>query len=62
MQTRYIRTSREVKRLDSVALSPIFGHFGETLQGLMTVRAFRKQALFEQQNLRLMDQSNRAYW
>lgn len=30
-QTRYIRSSREIKRLDSLALSPIFGHFGETL-------------------------------
>lgn len=32
LQTRYIRSSREIKRLDSLALSPIFGHFGETLQ------------------------------
>ena len=30
-QTRYVRTSRELKRLDSLAMSPIFGHFGETL-------------------------------
>lgn len=31
-------------------------------QGLVTVRAFRQQAAFEQRNLRLMDESNRAYW
>ncbi|KAI3434886.1 hypothetical protein D9Q98_002940 [Chlorella vulgaris] len=62
IQTRYIRSSREIKRLDSLAMSPIFGHFGETLQGLVTVRAFRQQAAFEQRNLRLMDESNRAYW
>ncbi|EFN56982.1 hypothetical protein CHLNCDRAFT_143584 [Chlorella variabilis] len=60
--TRYIRSSREIKRLDSLALSPIFGHFGETLQGLATVRAFRQQEAFEARNSRLMDESNRAYW
>ncbi len=28
----YVSTSRELKRLDSLAMSPIFGNFGETLQ------------------------------
>ena len=32
LQTRYVRSSREIKRLDSLALSPIFTHFSETLQ------------------------------
>ena len=32
VQTRYVRSSREIKRLDSLALSPIFTHFSETLQ------------------------------
>ncbi|PRW33949.1 ABC transporter isoform A [Chlorella sorokiniana] len=62
IQTRYIRSSREIKRLDSLALSPIFGHFGETLAGLMTVRAFRQQGSFEARNQSLLDHSNRAYW
>ncbi|KAL4446696.1 hypothetical protein ABPG77_007940 [Micractinium sp. CCAP 211/92] len=62
IQTRYIRSSREIKRLDSLALSPIFGHFGETLQGLVTVRAFQQQASFEQRNCTLLDGSNRAWW
>jgi hypothetical protein len=38
---------RELKRLDSLALSPIFGHFSETLAGLATVRAFRQQPAFQ---------------
>ena len=29
---RFVTTSREVKRLDSLAMSPIFGQFSETLQ------------------------------
>ena len=31
-QTRYVRSSREIKRLDSLAMSPIFTQFAETLQ------------------------------
>ena len=53
---------RELKRLDSLALSPIFGHFSETLAGLATVRAFRRQRAFEAANAELLDASNRAYW
>lgn len=31
VQARFIATSREIKRLDSVAMSPIYSHFLETL-------------------------------
>lgn len=62
IQKRYIATSRELKRLDSLALSPIFSHFGETLSGLVTVRAFRVQQRFIDKNFRLLDASNRCYW
>lgn len=31
VQTQFVTTSRELKRLDSVALSPIYSHFLETL-------------------------------
>lgn len=62
VQQLFIATSRETKRLDSLAFSPIFGNFNETLQGLITIRAFRKQADFDQKDRRLIDHSNRAYW
>lgn len=62
VQNLYIATNRELKRLDSIALSPIFSKFSETLSGLITLRAFRKQEQFGEQNQGLIDQSNRAWW
>lgn len=62
IQARYVSTSRELKRLDSLALSPIFGIFGETLSGLATVRAFKKQDTFLLHNAHLLNESNRAWW
>ena len=32
VRRRFVVTAREVKRLDSLAASPIFSNFGETLQ------------------------------
>ena len=62
MQLFYIATSRELKRLDSLAMSPIFGHFSESIAGLLTLRAFRMQATFTATNHRRLDRSNRVYW
>lgn len=55
-------TSRELKRLDSLAFSPIFQHFNESLQGLQTIRAFNKQEMFLARNAGNLDHSNRVYW
>ena len=39
-------TARELQRLESVTRSPIFSHFGETLEGASTIRAFRAEGQF----------------
>lgn len=46
VQFYYRSTSREVRRLDSVARSPIYSSFTETLDGSSTIRAFQKEAFF----------------
>lgn len=62
LQRKYIAASREIKRLDSLALSPIFSHFSETLHGLAVLRSFRVQQRLENVNAKLLDRSNRCYW
>jgi ATP-binding cassette subfamily C (CFTR/MRP) protein 10 len=46
LQFYYRSTSREVRRLDSVARSPIYSSFTETLDGSSTIRAFQKEVCF----------------
>ncbi|XP_023170245.2 probable multidrug resistance-associated protein lethal(2)03659 isoform X2 [Drosophila hydei] len=41
----YLSTSRDVKRLEAVARSPMYSHFGATLNGLPTIRAMRAQRM-----------------
>ncbi|GAA5873644.1 hypothetical protein JCM1840_002987 [Sporobolomyces johnsonii] len=42
----YVKASRDLRRLESVARSPIFSKFGETLLGIVTCRAFGAERRF----------------
>ena len=61
-QRYYLHTSRELKRLDSVSKSPIYAHFQESLGGITTIRAYRQQGRFAQENERRVDANLRAYF
>ncbi|KAK0126799.1 hypothetical protein ONS95_008378 [Cadophora gregata] len=62
VQRYYLRTSRELKRLDSVSRSPIYAHFQESLGGITTIRAYRQQQRFAQENEWRVDANLRAYF
>ncbi|KAI8300472.1 Metal resistance protein YCF1 [Colletotrichum sp. SAR11_240] len=62
IQRYYLRTSRELKRLDSVTKSPIYAHFQESLGGISTIRAYRQQQRFELENEWRVDANLKAYF
>ncbi|KAK7322538.1 hypothetical protein VNO77_25923 [Canavalia gladiata] len=51
----YQSTSREVKRLDSISRSPIYAHFGEALNGLSSIRAYKAYDRMAHINGKFMD-------
>jgi ATP-binding cassette subfamily C (CFTR/MRP) protein 1 len=62
IQRYYLRTSRELKRLDSISKSPIFAHFQESLGGINTIRAYRQHQRFALENEWRVDANLRAYF
>lgn len=42
----YLRTSRETKRLSLITASPVFSHYVETIQGIETIRSYKKEKDF----------------
>ena len=62
IQRYYLRTSRELKRLDSISRSPIYAHFQESLGGITTIRAYRQQDRFALENEWRVDANLRAYF
>lgn len=62
IQTYYLATSRELKRLDATTKSPIFAAFQETLGGLPTIRAYQQQGRFVTNNQIQIDRNLQAYF
>lgn len=46
LQGYYRATSRELRRLEAVARSPIYGALGDATHGAVSIRAFRAQRAF----------------
>ncbi|KER28839.1 hypothetical protein T265_13503, partial [Opisthorchis viverrini] len=56
----YVRTNRQLKRIDSVRRSPIFSHFQETLMGAASIRAYNRVQQFTEKCDSLLDESQMA--
>lgn len=62
IQNDYRRVAREVKRLDSLARSPRYAHFRETLNGLSVLRAYQRQDWFYDQFLQKLRRSTQMFY
>ncbi|OAF68604.1 hypothetical protein A3Q56_03641 [Intoshia linei] len=62
IQRLYIRTSRQLKRIESVTRSPIFTKFSETLNGILTIRAFKLQHEFINDLFKAINKNNIFYY
>lgn len=58
----YLASSRELKRIDSISKSPMFQHFGETLNGVTTIRAYGVSDRCIEQNITKIDSNNRPFF
>ena len=58
----YLNTSRELKRLESVTRSPIYGQFSETLAGASTIRAYGHEERFTKQARDRVDTNHRSFF
>ena len=57
----YIRSSRDLKRIEAVNRSPLFQHFGETLTGVVTIRAYGDESRFMQDSHLKVNTHNRPF-
>lgn len=58
----YLSTSRDVKRLEAVARSPMYSHFSGTLVGLPTIRAMRAQKVLTAEYDHYQDKHSIGYY
>ncbi|PKI85788.1 hypothetical protein MVES_000539 [Malassezia vespertilionis] len=59
--TLYLASSRDLKRVESVQRSPLYTLVGETMSGMVTIRAYSDGERVMRQCLSLVDQWNRAF-
>ncbi|GLV32342.1 Multidrug-Resistance like Protein 1 [Carabus blaptoides fortunei] len=62
IQRFYVASSRQLKRLESVSRSPIYSHFGESVTGTQTIRAYGVQNRFIDESEAKVDFNQVCYY
>ncbi|KAI9353058.1 hypothetical protein DFJ73DRAFT_829327 [Zopfochytrium polystomum] len=61
ISSRFLAATRSLKRLEAVSRSPIYSAFGETLSGIMVIRAFECEKLFSSSLFLHIDANHSAF-
>jgi len=59
---RYLPATRDLRRLDAAARSPIFSHFSESMAGVSTIRAMQQQERALHTNITRLESQMEAYY
>ncbi|KAH8281368.1 hypothetical protein KR054_000153, partial [Drosophila jambulina] len=62
LRTFYLKTSRDVKRIDAIARTPVYSHLASSLTGLSTIRAFEAQSILEAEFDSYQDTHSSAFY
>ncbi|KAL7747261.1 hypothetical protein RI367_007314 [Sorochytrium milnesiophthora] len=62
VQHYYLNSSRELKRIESGSKAPIYQLFGESIEGVVTIRAYHQEERFIEQLEGKIDRYIRAYY
>ncbi|KAF7268017.1 hypothetical protein GWI33_018818 [Rhynchophorus ferrugineus] len=61
-RTVFLRTSRNIKRIEATTKSPVFSHINASLQGLTTIRAFGAQDILREEFDNFQDVHSSAFY
>ncbi|KAI8903008.1 P-loop containing nucleoside triphosphate hydrolase protein [Globomyces pollinis-pini] len=62
LRRKFLQTSRQVKRMESVTRSPIYSSIPSTLEGLSTIRALRAEDRFKARFVEDQNENSRVYF
>ncbi|CAG0894912.1 unnamed protein product [Darwinula stevensoni] len=60
VQNMYVSTARQLKRLESIWRSPIYSHFGDTVNGISSIRAYGREEQFIKESEEGVDNNNKC--